>query len=44
VIAATITQEYTTANQVELPDGGWQSTAQFLPWEGTTIRFSPRRR
>ncbi|MDQ6437246.1 hypothetical protein RB623_24610 [Mesorhizobium sp. LHD-90] len=44
VIAATITQEYTTANQAEIPSGGWQSTAQFLPWEGTTVRFSPRRR
>lgn len=44
VVAATITQEYTTANQAELPDGGWQSTAQFLPWEGTTVRFAPRRR
>jgi hypothetical protein len=44
VIAATITQEYTTANQEEIPGGGWQSTAQFLPWEGTTVRFTPRRR
>ena len=44
VIAATITQEYTTTNQAEIPSGGWQSTAQFLPWEGTTVRFTPRRR
>jgi hypothetical protein len=42
VLAATITQEYTTVNQREIPDGGWQSTAQFLPWEGTTVRFTPR--
>ncbi len=44
VVAATITQEYTTVDQAEIPGGGWQSTAQFLPWEGTTVRFSPRRR
>ena len=44
VVAATITQEYTTVDQAEIPGGGWQSTAQFLPWEGTTVRFAPRRR
>jgi hypothetical protein len=44
VLAATIEQEYTTADQQEAPGGGWQSTAQFLPWEGTTVRFMPRRR
>ena len=44
VLAATITQEYATVNQTEIPDGGWQSTAVFLPWEGTTVRFTPRRR
>ena len=44
VLAATITQQYTTTNQAEIPSGGWQSTAVFLPWEGTTVRFSPRRR
>lgn len=44
VLAATITQQYTSVNQAEIPSGGWQSTAQFLPWEGTTVRFSPRRR
>jgi hypothetical protein len=43
VLAATISQEYTTTNQQEIPGGGWQSTAQFLPWEGTTLRFAPRR-
>jgi hypothetical protein len=43
VLAATIAQEYTTANQTEAPGGGWQSTAQFLPWEGTPVRFTPRR-
>ncbi|MBS3652174.1 hypothetical protein KEU06_26615 [Pseudaminobacter sp. 19-2017] len=42
VLAATITQEYTTVNQAEILDGGWQSTAVFLPWEGTTVRFTPR--
>ncbi len=44
VLAATIAQQYTTANQREAPGGGWQSTAQFLPWEGTTVLFTPRRR
>jgi len=44
VLAATITQQYTTINQAEIPSGGWQSTAVFLPWEGTTVRFTPRRR
>ena len=44
VVAATIEQEYATVDQVERPGGGWQSTAQFLPWEGTTVRFRPRRR
>lgn len=43
VLAATIRQQYTSTNQSEIPDGGWQSTAVFLPWEGTTVRFSPRR-
>jgi hypothetical protein len=43
LLAATITQQYTTTNQAEIPSGGWQSTAQFLPWEGTTVRFTPRR-
>jgi hypothetical protein len=43
VLAATSAQEYTTVDQHEAPDGGWQSTAQFLPWEGTPIRFTPRR-
>lgn len=44
VLAATIEQEYTTTDQHEAAGGGWQSTAQFLPWEGTTVRFTPRRR
>jgi hypothetical protein len=43
VLAGTIAQEYTTVDQQEIPGGGWQSTAQFLPWEGTTVRFTPRR-
>lgn len=43
LVAATITQQYSTVNQAEIPSGGWQSTAQFLPWEGTTVRFTPRR-
>ena len=43
VLAATIAQEYTTVDQHEAPGGGWQSTAQFLPWEGTPVRFTPRR-
>ena len=43
VLAATIAQEFTTSNQTEAPGGGWQSTAQFLPWEGTPVRFTPRR-
>ncbi len=43
VLAATITQEYSTVDQHEAPDGGWQSTVQFLPWEGRTVRFTPRR-
>jgi hypothetical protein len=42
VLAATVEQEYTTVDQQEAPGGGWQSTAQFLPWEGTTIHFTPR--
>lgn len=42
VLAATLEQEYTTADQHEAAGGGWQSTAQFLPWEGKTIRFTPR--
>ena len=42
VLAATIAQEYTTTNQQQTSGGGWQSTAQFLPWEGTTVRFTPR--
>ncbi|MBX3570272.1 MAG: hypothetical protein KF914_19580 [Rhizobiaceae bacterium] len=44
VLAATIRQRYTSTGQREIPSGGWQSTAVFLPWEGTTVRFSPRRR
>jgi hypothetical protein len=43
VVAGTISQEFTTVDQVEAPGGGWQSTAQFLPWEGATVRFTPRR-
>jgi hypothetical protein len=43
VLAGTVTQEYTTVDQREIPDGGWQSTAQFLPWDGTPVRFTPRR-
>lgn len=43
VVAAVRAQEYTSTNQREAPGGGWQSTAQFLPWEGRTIRFTPRR-
>jgi hypothetical protein len=43
VLAATVAQEYTTIDQSEAPGGGWQSTAQFLPWEGRTVRFTPRR-
>lgn len=43
VVAAPVTQEYTTVDQVEAPGGGWQSTARFLPWEGETVRFRPRR-
>jgi len=42
VVAADIEQAYDTVDQRELPTGGWQSTAKFLPWEGTTQRFTPR--
>lgn len=44
VVAAVLEQEYTTVDQTERRGGGWQSTAQFLPWEGTTVRFTLRRR
>jgi hypothetical protein len=43
LLAGTVTQEYATVDQREIPDGGWQSTALFLPWEGTPVRFTPRR-
>jgi hypothetical protein len=42
VLAAPVAQEYTTVDQQEAPDGGWQSTAEFLPWEGKPTRFAPR--
>jgi hypothetical protein len=42
VVAADVPQEYTSQNQSEIPSGGWQSTAVFLPWEGGLIRFTPR--
>ena len=42
LLAADIEQEYGTVDQHERPGGGWQSTAKFLPWEGTTRRFAPR--
>ena len=44
VIAPTQLQEYTSQDQHEIPSGGWQSTMRFLPWEGETLRFMPRRR
>jgi hypothetical protein len=44
VLAATITQEYTTENQRPIDGGGWRSTAVFLPWEGRTVLFRPGRR
>lgn len=44
VLAATITQQYTTEDQREIETGGWQSTAVFLPWEGTTMLFRPGKR
>lgn len=43
VLAATVAQEYSSVDQREMPGGGWQSTARFLPWEGRTVRFTPRR-
>jgi hypothetical protein len=43
VLAATIEQEYGSVGQRPVPGGGWQSTVQFLPWEGRTVRFTPRR-
>jgi hypothetical protein len=43
VLAATIDQQYETTDQKPVDGGGWQSTVQFLPWEGTTVRFTPRR-
>jgi hypothetical protein len=43
LLAGTVTQEYMTVDQSEAPGGGWQSTAQFLPWEGEVVRFRPRR-
>lgn len=42
VLAAAIEQQYDTVDQREMPGGGWQSTAKFLPWEGTPLRFKPR--
>jgi hypothetical protein len=44
VLAATITQQYSTEDQRPIEGGGWQSTAVFLPWEGTTVLFRPGRR
>ena len=44
VIAPTQLQEYTSHDQREIPSGGWHSTMRFLPWEGETLRFTPRRR
>jgi hypothetical protein len=44
VIAPTQLQEYSSHDQQERPGGGWQSTTRFLPWEGETLRFTPRRR
>ena len=43
VLAATIDQQYESTDQKPVDGGGWQSTVQFLPWEGTTVRFTPRR-
>jgi len=42
VLAATAEQQYDSIDQHERPNGGWQSTVQFLPWEGRTLRFTPR--
>lgn len=42
LLAADIEQEYDTVGQHERSEGGWQSTAKFLPWEGTIRRFTPR--
>ncbi|GJD47894.1 hypothetical protein OPKNFCMD_0606 [Methylobacterium crusticola] len=42
VVAAEITQIFESADQQPTPEGGWQSTAKFLPWDGTPQRFSPR--
>jgi hypothetical protein len=44
VLAAEITQQYTTEDQRPIESGGWQSTAVFLPWEGKTTLFRPGRR
>lgn len=44
VIAPSQMQEYTSHDQHEMTGGGWQSTLRFLPWEGETLRFTPRRR
>jgi len=41
LLAADIEQEYDTVGQHERTGGGWQSTAKFLPWEGTVRRFTP---
>ena len=39
--AAEQTQYYDTVNQQETQDGGWQSTARFLPWEGPVVYYAP---
>jgi hypothetical protein len=44
VLAATIEQQFDTVDQHDTPDGGIQSTVRFLPWEGRSVRFTPRRR
>lgn len=44
VLGAKVRQRYDTVDQKEIPGGGWQSTLKFLPWEGDTVRFNPRRR
>ena len=41
VKAAEQTQRYDSVNQQEIPGGGWQSTARFLPWEGPVVYFLP---
>jgi hypothetical protein len=41
VLAATISQEYTTSNQQENPGGGWQAT---IPSTAAILKEAPPRR